>query len=258
MKKTATSILLAMTLMVAAAWAATTDKATSIPSQENASGLELFSPQGEVKKVRQVTARFAESMVPFGDPRQVDPFDIDCPESGNGRWADDRNWVYDFDHDLPAGVQCRFTARKELTSLAGHAIAAGEKREFTTGGPAVINSLPRDRRSMSTRSSFSDSTRRRNQKVFAVTPIARSMVSASRFRCASWRAKSASRYCKTGRNISPAGIGPFSGWATGRHHWFSASPIMAAMKQDSSGCATATSRHWSCSHVPARFPTKLR
>ena len=50
--------------------------------------VELFSPQGEVKGVRQVTARFAKPMVAFGDPRLPDPFEIDCAEKGSGRWAD--------------------------------------------------------------------------------------------------------------------------------------------------------------------------
>ena len=66
--------------------------------------VEIFSPQGEVKKVRQVMARFSEQMVPFGDPRELSPFEIKCPENGQARWADGRNWVYDFERDLPAGV----------------------------------------------------------------------------------------------------------------------------------------------------------
>src|SRR5690348_15192753 len=45
--------------------------------------VEFFSPRGEVKAVRQVTARFAKPMVPFGDPRELDPFTIDCLEKGS-------------------------------------------------------------------------------------------------------------------------------------------------------------------------------
>src|SRR5512139_2426394 len=56
--------------------------------------VEFFSPQGEVKGVRQVTARFSEQMVPFGDPRLVEPFEITCPEKGRARWADGKNWIY--------------------------------------------------------------------------------------------------------------------------------------------------------------------
>ena len=41
--------------------------------------VEIFSPQGAVKGVRQVSVRFSEQMVPFGDPRGlIEPFDINC------------------------------------------------------------------------------------------------------------------------------------------------------------------------------------
>ncbi len=108
----------------------------------SAQGVEFFSPQGEVKAVRQVTARFAQAMVPFGDPRAVDPFAIDCIEKGKGRWADMKNWVYDFDRDLPAGARCSFTVKPGVTALDGTPLAAGQRFEFDTGGPAIVRSLP--------------------------------------------------------------------------------------------------------------------
>ncbi|MDR0842845.1 MAG: hypothetical protein LBP68_05425, partial [Acidobacteriota bacterium] len=81
--------------------------------------IDSFTPTGTVKRVRQVQVRFSESMVPFGDLRDVAaPFAIDCPERGSARWVDDRNWVYDFDRDLPAGVRCEFKAREGLQTLA--------------------------------------------------------------------------------------------------------------------------------------------
>jgi hypothetical protein len=50
--------------------------------------IEFFSPLGTIKTVRQVTVRFSEHMVPFGDPRGlIEPFDIVCSENGTGRWA---------------------------------------------------------------------------------------------------------------------------------------------------------------------------
>ena len=119
-------------VMASAAWA------TLLSAQT----VEFFAPQGEVKGVRQVSARFAAAMVPFGDPREVDPFDIDCVEKGRGRWADMRNWVYDLDRDLPAGVRCTFTLKSGLTSLDGKPLAAGERFVFSTGGPAILRSLP--------------------------------------------------------------------------------------------------------------------
>jgi hypothetical protein len=111
------------------------DVASSGPS------VESFSPQGEVKGVRQVAARFSAPMVAFGDPRLEAPFDIDCPEPGTGRWADARNWVYDFARDLPAGVRCSFRSKPDLRTLAGDPLAPAQFA-FTTGGPAVIEHLP--------------------------------------------------------------------------------------------------------------------
>ena len=92
--------------------------------------------------MRQVTARFARPMVPFGDPREVDPFAIDCVEKGKGRWADMKNWVYDFDRDVPAGVRCSFTLKAGLTALDASALVGGQSFEFNTGGPAIVKSLP--------------------------------------------------------------------------------------------------------------------
>jgi alpha-2-macroglobulin len=105
--------------------------------------IESFSPTGTVKQIRQVQVRFSEPMVPFGDLRDVaQPFNIACSESGKARWVDDRNWAYDFDHDLPAGVRCTFQARDGLRSLAGIEIAGTRSFSFSTGGPAILESNP--------------------------------------------------------------------------------------------------------------------
>src|SRR5207344_315651 len=106
-----------------------------------AAKVDFFSPQGEVKGVRQVAARFSDAMVPFGDPRLSEPFDIDCPEKGTARWADQKNWVFDFERDLPAGVRCAFTVKSDLKTVDGQAVESASF-SFTTGGPAVIEYLP--------------------------------------------------------------------------------------------------------------------
>ncbi len=105
--------------------------------------VEMFSPQGVVKGVRQVTARFSEQMVPFGDPRaNVSPFEMDCSFKGTGRWADTKNWVFDFDGNLPAGMRCTFRLRPDLKTLAGKELKGQDKFTFSTGGPSVIRSNP--------------------------------------------------------------------------------------------------------------------
>ncbi len=107
--------------------------------------VEVFSPQGTVKGIRQVSARFSDPMVPFGDPRgMIDPFDINCPEKGVARWADVRNWIIDFERDLPAGVRCEFALKLALKTLAGKELAGQRNYAFSTGGTAIKSSTPRE------------------------------------------------------------------------------------------------------------------
>src|SRR5512135_1652212 len=115
---------------------------SALPHFSHAAEIEFFSPSGEVKKVRQVAVRFSEQMVAFGDPREVNPFDITCPAAGKGRWADQRNWIYDFDNDLPAGVVCSFAVKKGLASLKGSPVKSTTPYSFNTGGPAIVQSEP--------------------------------------------------------------------------------------------------------------------
>ncbi|HWJ06975.1 MAG TPA: MG2 domain-containing protein [Steroidobacteraceae bacterium] len=101
-----------------------------------------FRPRGSVKDARQVQARFSTDMVALGDPRVADPFVVDCPAAGQGRWIDTRAWVYDFASDLPGGLRCRFTLKPGLHDLAGQPVRTAQPYAFDTGGPAIVASLP--------------------------------------------------------------------------------------------------------------------
>ena len=90
-----------------------------------------------------MTARFSEPMVALGDPRDTTaPFEIDCPAKGAGRWIDSRNWSYDFENDLPAGLRCTFKLRAGLKSLAGTAFSDLSAFNFDTGGPSIVDQRP--------------------------------------------------------------------------------------------------------------------
>ena len=104
--------------------------------------VELFAPQGLVKQARQATARFSKPMVPLGDLRGREPFNVSCAAPGKGRWVDDKNWAYDFDADLPAGLSCRFTLKPGLKALDGSAVRGTSEFRLTTGGPAITASRP--------------------------------------------------------------------------------------------------------------------
>ncbi len=118
--------------------------AASARGASAAAGLGHFSPQGSIRAVRQASARFVTPMVALGDPRLPDPFTIDCAAPGRGRWVDGRNWVYDFEAELPAGLRCTFRVKDGLTDLAGRAVRAPHPFVFDTGGPAILASLPHE------------------------------------------------------------------------------------------------------------------
>jgi alpha-2-macroglobulin len=104
--------------------------------------VEMFSPEGTVKEVRQVTARFSVQMVSFGDPRSEDPFDVKCSEKGRGRWVDGKTWSYDFEKDLHAGAVCSFALKGSVRTLTGETLAGRKAFFFNTGGPSVVNIEP--------------------------------------------------------------------------------------------------------------------
>lgn len=105
--------------------------------------VQSFTPEGTLKRIRQIQVRFSAPMVAFGDPRGAgDPFDIECGEKGVGRWADPENWIFDFERDLPSGTRCRFTLRKGLKTLQGDQVTGRQSFEFSTGGPSIKESTP--------------------------------------------------------------------------------------------------------------------
>lgn len=118
---------------------ATPNAPAGVPSAQ----LEEISPTGRVHDVQRVEARFSEAMVSFGDPRAPAPVGIDCPVPGTARWVDPRTWVYEFERQLPAGIACRLRLRQGLRSLAGHPVAGALLYTFDTGGPRILETLPR-------------------------------------------------------------------------------------------------------------------
>ncbi|MGV3571351.1 MAG: alpha-2-macroglobulin family protein [Ramlibacter sp.] len=103
------------------------------------------TPQGEVARVRQIVAKFDTAAVTFGDPKAQAPLALSCSDAqataGNGRWTGDKQWVFDFENDLPPGIQCTVTAKPGFVSPQGGALAPGNWR-FHTGGPFVQELRP--------------------------------------------------------------------------------------------------------------------
>ena len=137
-------------VVIAAVWAWAVQ-----PAQ--AAALSSVSPQGEVAQVRQVVVRFDQAVVPLGDPRQPDPVVVACQGSvvtGSGRWADGRNWLFDFLEPLPPGTRCTVKLRADwrpgvaaaaaaaATTTPAPAVSGRTEFSFNTGGPAVLRVQP--------------------------------------------------------------------------------------------------------------------
>jgi uncharacterized protein YfaS (alpha-2-macroglobulin family) len=107
-----------------------------------------LSPQGEVARVRQVVAKFDESAVNFGDPKAPAPLSLSCSDAqatqGTGRWTSDREWVFDFERDLPPGIRCTVQLRAGLASAKGSALTGSTSYQFNSGGPFVQQIRPYD------------------------------------------------------------------------------------------------------------------
>ncbi|MGJ7580939.1 alpha-2-macroglobulin family protein [Variovorax sp. RHLX14] len=114
----------------------------------DASALELvgLTPRGEVSRVRQVVARFDKPAADFGDPKAPAPFTVGCSDAkagkGTARWTGEKQWVFDFENDLPPGVRCTVDRVPGFRSPAGEELKAQDRQQFNTGGPYVRSIRP--------------------------------------------------------------------------------------------------------------------
>jgi hypothetical protein len=92
--------------------------------------------------IERFTARFSDPMVPLGDPRAAGPFTVECPTTGQGRWVDQRTYVWEFASPLPGGQTCSFALRDELTDLKGVSVTGTRRFTVDSGGPRARAVLP--------------------------------------------------------------------------------------------------------------------
>ncbi len=105
-----------------------------------------ITPQGEVAQVRQVVVRFDADATAFGDARAPAPVAVQCSDGGaargQGRWNGAREWVWQFEADLPPGARCTVQALADWRGPDGVALAGPRSFTFATGGPFVRSIRP--------------------------------------------------------------------------------------------------------------------
>ncbi|WP_295644947.1 MG2 domain-containing protein [uncultured Methylibium sp.] len=130
---------------IRAAWSLLLLSSLFVAVPARAATIASVSPQGEVAQVRQVTVKFSEAVVAFGDPRLPDPAAVQCEgaaPAGAGRWASDRVWLYDFREALGPGVRCTLKARPDWKPGVGGPLGGRTEFTFSTGGPALLSVRP--------------------------------------------------------------------------------------------------------------------
>lgn len=111
----------------------------------SAAVIERVLPQGSVSNIRQVQVDFSQPVVPVGQPDATVPVSLACEgfsTDGQGRWLNEKRWVFDFENIVPPGVRCTVKANSEFRALDASAITGFTPRTFNTGGPVPIEVLP--------------------------------------------------------------------------------------------------------------------
>ncbi|MBV2163345.1 MAG: alpha-2-macroglobulin, partial [Comamonas sp.] len=108
--------------------------------------VQKLSPQGVVNEVRQVVLRTDQDAVRFGDPQAAAPARVSCsvPQSarGTGRWNSAREWVWQFERTVPAGVRCQVQLEKSFQSPEKAPLTGADSYQFEVAGPHVQQILP--------------------------------------------------------------------------------------------------------------------
>jgi len=128
----------------AAQFAAAALIGSALTGSAHAARVSQVSPQGEVAEVREIVVRFDAAVVPAGDPRTPAPYTLQCngtTPSGDARWLNDRQWVYDLREPLAAGQRCTLKPVATFAPLGG-AITGPNEFAFSTGAPTVISVTP--------------------------------------------------------------------------------------------------------------------
>ncbi len=92
--------------------------------------------------IERFTIRFSQPMVALGDPRAQGPLEVTCPIGGEGRWADQQTYVWEFATPLPGGTACEIKTRAGLKSASGYALGGQQSFKVDAGGPVARAVLP--------------------------------------------------------------------------------------------------------------------
>lgn len=105
-------------------------------------GVTRFSPQGENPNPEQLRINFSTPMTALAAGATAPaPIRWDCPLTGEGRWVDDKSWVYTLSATPQANTSCVISLSPGLKDLNGDTLAPA-RFAFHTGAPAIVRHWP--------------------------------------------------------------------------------------------------------------------
>ncbi|HEY1604286.1 MAG TPA: MG2 domain-containing protein [Allosphingosinicella sp.] len=110
-------------------------------SADTPPGLLNAQPISDAGAIARYQLHFSEPMAPIGAKADA-PITMECAVGGSGRWIDQTNFVWEFEHPLPGGITCTARIKDGLKTLSGHAIADTSPMVIDTGGPFARAVLP--------------------------------------------------------------------------------------------------------------------
>jgi len=124
---------LALLALVMAPFAALGDSSPSVV---------LATPGIGAGAIERFTLRFSQPMAALGDPHATEPVKVTCGTPGEGRWADQSTYVWEFKTPLPGGAQCSFDLIEKLKSTGGYEVTGQRSFKVDAGGPTARAVLP--------------------------------------------------------------------------------------------------------------------
>ncbi|MGN6819553.1 MAG: hypothetical protein ACTHJR_12870, partial [Sphingomonas sp.] len=109
---------------------------------DNAPHITVATPGVGNGSIERFTVRFSQPMIALGDPRAPSPFDVTYAVGGQGRWADQQTFVWEFANPLPGGTKCEFKVKDGTKSVSGYALNDGNTYTVDAGGPMAKAILP--------------------------------------------------------------------------------------------------------------------
>ncbi|HEY4663618.1 MAG TPA: alpha-2-macroglobulin, partial [Comamonas sp.] len=116
----------------------------SLSGAAHAISITQITPKGSVNEVQQVVVQTSVDAVRLGNSQAPAPVRVQCSptQTGQGRWNNAREWVWQFNQTVTAGTRCTIEPDKAFKSPSGAAFTSLVSTQFEVAGPSIVQTWP--------------------------------------------------------------------------------------------------------------------